>query len=88
MKIIRAALLMLTVFAAAQGLAEQNSAEAQSPYQLVFGSFQSMQNATNWASRLSLRLKTVIVAEAFERDEGIWYRVAQSAAARRACPGG
>jgi hypothetical protein len=79
MKIIRAALLMLTVFAAAQGLADQNSAEAQSPYRLVFGSFQSMQNATNWASRLSLRLKTVIVAEAFERAEGIWYRVVSEA---------
>jgi len=42
---------------------------------LVFGSFQSQQNATNWASRLSLRLNVPISAEPMERDDGIWYRV-------------
>lgn len=48
---------------------------AEAPARLVFGSFQSMQNATNWASRLSLRLNADIHAEAFERDDVIWYRV-------------
>jgi len=42
---------------------------------LVFGSFKSVQNATNWANRLSMRLNVPVQAESFERGEGTWYRV-------------
>ncbi len=47
--------------------------------QLVFGSFRSADNASNWATRLSRRLKAEIDAEPFERDDGTWYRVVTAA---------
>lgn len=51
------------------------TAQSETAARLVFGSFESIQNATNWASRLSLRLNSDIQAEPFEQDDEIWYRV-------------
>ncbi len=43
--------------------------------QLVFGSFQNSQNATNWASRVGLLLDIGVVVERMEDADGVWYRV-------------
>jgi len=42
---------------------------------LVFGSFKSAQNASNWAARLSLKLNLDVHVEAHQPQSGIWYRV-------------
>ncbi len=43
--------------------------------QLVFGSFQNSQNATNWASRVGLLLDIGVAVERMEDADGVWYRV-------------
>jgi hypothetical protein len=49
--------------------------DSPGPARLVFGSFKSVQNATNWASRLSLRLNANIVTQSYQQTDGIWHRV-------------
>ncbi len=43
--------------------------------QIVFGSFQNSQNATNWASRVGLLLDIRVAVERMGDADGVWYRV-------------
>jgi len=52
-----------------------SAAAAEEPVRLVFGSFRSVQNATDWAARLTLRLDAELGVEAVSEGDGVWYRV-------------
>ena len=66
-RVISLVLLVVALPAAAE--------ETPDSARLVFGSFKSVQNATNWASRLSLRLNASIVTQSYQQSDGVWYRV-------------